>query len=117
MVSLNVSFSDSEDDIILTSGQNQYISFMISLNQTSLSGTLFLQASTTSSKPVALLISYTDSYHKELSLWKNFTLNYNIFASEPPVFVTNLEDIKLDRWHSKTIQLPQFYDPDTPNSM
>ena len=117
MVSLNISFSDPEDDIILTSGQNQYISFMISLNQTSLSGTLFLQASTTSSKPVALLISYTDSYHKELSLWKNFTLTYNIFASEPPVFVTNLEDIKLDRWHSKTIQLPQLYDPDTPNSM
>ena len=114
--SLNIHFSDIENDPILTNGQNQFIDFMITLNQTSSSGFLYLQASKTSSELVELLISYTDNYHKDPSLWKIFSLKYYIFESEPPVFESIPQNIELNRCQSSTVQLPQFFDPDYPDS-
>ena len=89
---------------------------MISLNQTTSNGTMYIQANNASSEPAEIMISYTDSYHKDLTMWKNFTLTYNLFVSEPPVFKTNPQNIELNRCASTSVEMPQFYDPDTDDS-
>ena len=113
---LSIQFADSENDPISTSGQSTQINFMISLNQRTSNGTLYIQANNASVEPAEIMISYTDSYHKDLTMWKNFTLTYNLFISEPPVFKANPQNIELNRCESTSVEMPQFYDPDTDDS-
>ena len=71
---------------------------------------VLMQTETSTDDLVVIYFQYTDKYHEDQSFWKNFSIGVNLFAAEPPVFDSQLKDIKLLRCSSFEYQLPQITD-------
>ena len=70
-----------------------------------------LQAKESTDDPTQLLLSYTDSYHKDASFWQNIIIEIYLFAVDPPSFADDLQVIYANRWSNKYIDLPKIVDP------
>ena len=72
---------------------------------------VLMQAETSTDDLVAIYFQYTDKYHQDLSYWKGFSIGLNLFIAEPPVFDSQLNDLKMLRCSLFEYQLPQITDP------
>ena len=109
-------FSDNEaDNVIVKMDLNEQVDSFVTFNKTTNTSHVLLQSNIVSESTTNLLFFYTDSYHQDLSLWKNFTISANLFGSEPPVFNSALENVHTNKWHNLIVQLPSISDPDTSN--
>ena len=73
---------------------------------------VIMQTETVSKTPVVLEFSYTDTYHKDNQYLTLFNATVNLFASEPPIFDSNLTKISISRWSNFEYLLPHITDPD-----
>ena len=111
-------FLEEESDyVIVKMDQSDSVSSFVTFNSSLLSSQVLLQSNKISDNLEHLVFFYTDSYHQDASFWMNTTLSIYLFASEPPVFDSQLSNILVDRWQNKEIILPTMSDPDNPNSM
>ena len=109
-------FSDNEaDNVIVKMDLNEQVDSFVTFDKTTNTSQVLLQSNVVSESVINLLFFYTDSYHQDLSFWNNFTISVNLFASEPPVFNSALENVHTNRWHNLLVQLPSISDPDTSN--
>ena len=110
-------FLDEESDyVIVKMDQSDSVSSFVTFNSSLLSSQVLLQSNVISDSIEDLVFFYTDSYHQDASFWMNTTLSVYLFATEPPVFDSQLSNIQADRWQNKEIILPTISDPDNPNS-
>ena len=117
IISFYFDFLDQEsDNVLVKMKDNDVVSSYVIFNSSSFSSQVLLQANDVSNSIQDLVFLYTDSYHQDASFWMNITLRVNLFASEPPVFDSGLNNIQINRWQNKEIVLPSFSDPDTPSS-
>ena len=110
-------FLDEESDyVIVKMSESDSVSSFVTFNSSLFSSQVLLQSNVISDSIEDLVFFYTDSYHQDASFWMNTTLSVYLFASEPPVFDSELSNVQADRWQNKVIILPTFSDPDNPNS-
>ena len=110
-------FLDEESDyVIIKMNESDSVSSFVTFNSSLFSSQVLLQSNVISDSIEDLVFFYTDSYHQDGSFWMNTTLSVYLFASEPPVFDSQLSNIQADRWQNKEITLPSISDPDHPNS-
>ena len=110
-------FLDEESDyVIIKMNESDSVSSFVTFNSSLFSSQVLLQSNVISDSIEDLVFFYTDSYHQDASFWMNTTLSVYLFASEPPVFDSELSNVQADRWQNKEIILPTFSDPDNPNS-
>ena len=62
-------------------------------------------------EPTNLVVSFTDSYHKDASLMQNITIELYLFAVDPPYFATDLQVVHANRWSNTNVDLPDIIDP------
>ena len=77
---------------------------------------LFLQANTYSENPIYIVVTYTDSYHQDLSFYNRLEFSIYTFLVDPPLFENNLETFNANRWSNYSIVLPRAEDPNGLNS-
>ena len=70
-----------------------------------------LQTNETSNNSTNLVISYTDSYHKDVSFIQQTTIELYLFAIDPPSFATDLQVVHTNRWSNTNVDLPAIIDP------
>ena len=110
-------FFDNESDyVIVKMSENDSINSYIAFNSSLYSCQVVILSNKSSDSIEDLLFFYTDSYHQDSSFWMNITLSVYLFASEPPVFDSELNSIQANLWQNKEITLPTISDPDNPNS-
>ena len=61
--------------------------------------------------PTNLVVSFTDSYHKNASLVQSITIELYLFAADPPYFATDLQVVQANRWSNTNVNLPDIIDP------
>ena len=63
----------------------------------------------------SIKLKFTDKYHQDNQYWIQTEINVNIFATEPPQFVTNLENIIVNLWNNdqNVYKLPEISDIDS----
>ena len=71
-----------------------------------------MQTEIVSQTPVILEFSYTDFYHQDNQYLTLFNVTVNLFASEPPIFDSNLTNITISRWSNYDYLLPHITEPD-----
>ena len=108
-----LAFTDSERDIvsvkILSSeGINVFVK-----NSNSTSVLFLMQWEDDTVKSSSLVISYTDNYHTSSVFWSQATINIAVYQSDPPYFVTPLDNLTVNLWSSEdyTYILPNVVDP------
>ena len=60
----------------------------------------------------SLTIFYYDSYHSEISYWNAVRIEINVFLSEPPIFLSTLDNLTVQAWSKFIYKLPNAYDPE-----
>ena len=112
-----VEFTDPEGDRILF--RYIYNNLMnIFIQQTpniSSQYNVIIQAENASQTPAILEFSYTDFYHQDIQYLTLFNITVNLFASEPPIFDSNLTNISISRWSNYDYLLPHITEPDGQN--
>lgn len=63
--------------------------------------------------PINVTIEYTDKYHLDPGFWKSIIMSITVFASEPPRFSNELQDVQVSSCSKTTIILPDVTDPDS----
>ena len=111
---LNFTFSDEENDellikIIDPGLLNIYIQRLPSKTVIQLAVIAF----DTSNSNQTVVLQYTDAYHKDLSSWKNLTISIVVYPTEPPRFVSQLNDVMVSVCDSFNITLPEVVDDDS----
>ena len=97
MTTFMLIFNDNEGDLItITSYQNDFISYFIQATNNTNQFKLILQANKARNDPSNLIISYTDSYHRDVSFVQNITLEFYLFSFDPPSFEESLPIINAD---------------------
>ena len=109
-------FDEELDYTIIKMKESNLISSFASFNTSLFLSQVLIQSNIISDSIEDLVFFYSDSYHQDGSFWMNTTLSVYLFASEPPVFDSQLSNIQADRWQNKEITLPTTSDPDNPNS-
>ena len=113
MKTFRLDFIDNENDkISIKIAQNDAFSAFSQSIKDTLSYSILIQSFESTNNLTKIEIFYTDFYHQETSFWEKIEINVWLFASEPPVFVTLPGNILIDRWNSKTVNLPEISDPD-----
>ena len=66
-------------------------------------------------KSASLVFSYTDAYHTNSTYWQEFSVNVNIFLSEPPVFLQPVQNMTVNICSQKLVVqiLPSIFDLDS----
>ena len=66
-------------------------------------------------KSASLVFSYTDAYHTDSTYWQEFSVDVNIFLSEPPVFLQPVQNMTVNICSQKLVVqiLPSIFDPDS----
>ena len=110
-------FFDKEFDFVIVKMSNSDAvgSFTIFKSPT-FSSEILLLLNKISESLEKLVFYYTDYYHQDALFMKNITLSVYLFASEPPIFDSELSIIFANRWQNQEIVLPSVSDPDSPNS-
>ena len=110
-----IRFSDDEgDNIYLTAinsnGVNVYIR---KINSTAFS--LIMNPSDDSSTTSEIDLAYYDRYHQDSSQWNYHNISLIIYASEPPKFSAQIEDIEINKCSTNFFRhlLPSIVDPDS----
>ena len=111
----DVIFSDEENDNIImkivdSAGLGVYIK---TINTTYFQ--VYLNCENESIKSATLVFSSTDIYHTDATYWHNFSVNVNVFLSEPPEYTQLIQNITINKC-SKTLVtqvLPSIVDPDS----
>ena len=109
-------FDEESDNVIVKMSESDAVSSFATFNTSLFLSQVLIQSNAISDSIEDLKFFYTDSYHQDASFWMNTTLSVYLFASEPPVFDSELSNIQADRWQNKEIILPTVSDPDSPNS-
>ena len=109
---ITISLNDNENDTIFikatsTAGINVFIS---STQQKNTYILIWLGLSNVSSLE-NITLSYYDSYHSDPTSWNILTLEINVFLSEPPNFISDLNSITLQMWSKYIYNLPNVSDP------
>ena len=117
MTTFRFKFFDKELDFVIVKMSNSDAvgSFTIFKSPT-FSSEISLLSNKISESLEKLVFYYTDYYHQDALFMKNITLSVYLFASEPPIFDSELSIIFANRWQNKEIVLPSVSDPDSPNS-
>ena len=76
---------------------------------------IIMKTETASQTPTTLEFSYTDSYHRDNQYWTWLNVTVNLFASEPPIFDSSLDNILISRWSFSNYLLPHVTEPDGQN--
>ena len=109
---LTIQFYDAEeDDIYIIAIQSNYVN--INAQKSSSSSSVYnvmIQSKIFSNESVKLDFNYTDYYHQDVSLWRNFSIKLNLIQAEPPVFETQLNDLNISRCNPVKYQLPKIID-------
>ena len=110
---ITISLIDNEDDITFikatsTTGINVFVS---STHQRNIYTLIWLGLSNVSSLE-NITLSYYDSYHSDPALRNILTLEMNVFVSEPPNFISDLNSITLQMWSKYIYKLPNVSDPE-----
>ena len=110
---ITVSLNDNEDDITFikatsTAGINVFVS---STHQKNTYTLIWLGLSNVTSLE-NITLSYYDLYHSDSTSWNVLTLEMNVFVSEPPNFISDLNSITLQMWSKYTYKLPDVSDPE-----
>ena len=107
-----MTFNDTEQDLIsVTIHQNGFISTFVKTTNDTNKFIIMLQANEARSNPTKLVISYTDSYHKDVSFMQQTTIELYLFAVDPPSFATDLQVVHANRWSNTNVDLPAVFDP------
>ena len=77
--------------------ESDAISSFAIFNSSLFSTQVLLQSNIFSDSIEDLVFFFTDFYHQDASFWMNTTLSVYLFASEPPVFDSELNNIQADR--------------------
>ena len=62
-----------------------------------------------------LVITYTDSYHKDVSFIQQTTIEFYLFGAGPPSFANSLQVVHANRWSNTNLNLPNVIDPNILN--
>ena len=117
MMTFNFKFFDGEFDLVIVKMSNSDAvgSYAIFKSPT-FSSEISLLSNKISESVENLIFYYTDYYHQDALFLKNITLSVYLFASEPPIFNSELSSIFANRCKNQEIVLPSVRDPDSPNS-
>ena len=107
-----LTFNDTEQDLIsVTILRNSFVNTFVQTTNNTSQFIFMLQTNETSSEPTSLVVSFTDSYHKDASLVQNITIELYLFAVDPPYFATDLQVVHAKRWSNTNVNLPAIIDP------
>ena len=112
LTSFLLTFKDIEEDLIsVTILQNDFISTFVKTTSNTNQFTVILQTNETSNDLTNMVISYTDSYHEDVSFMQQTMIQLYLFAVDPPYFATGLQVVSANRWSNINVDLPAIIDP------
>ena len=107
-----LTFNDFEEDLISVNIlHNDFINAFVKATSNTNKFIIMLQINETSNDPTNLVISYTDSYHKDASFIQITMIELYLFAVDPPLFATDLQVVYANRWSNINVDLPSIIDP------
>ena len=117
MTKFNFKFFDEElDFVIVKMSYSDAVSSYPIFNLSTFTTEILLNSNKISENVENFTFSYTDSYHQDAIFFKNITLSIYLFASEPPIFNSELSRVFANRWQNQEIIFPSMSDPDSSNS-
>ena len=73
---------------------------------------IFCQSSENKASSEILIISYYDLYHSDPIYWESITFSIDIYASNPPIFESELYNFTVNMWSNAIYILPNASDLD-----
>ena len=90
----NFTFSDQEnDELMIKIIDSGLLNLYIQRLQSKSMFQLAVMAFDTSNSNQTIVLQYTDAYHNDTNSWKNLTISIVVYPSEPPRFISQLNDV------------------------